>query len=74
MVNFIDQQQKRMNQLERYGIFYQQAAIDFHQKVAERLFAKGHMKLYYLELDDVPLASQCMYEFNGALQKLSYRF
>ena len=65
--HFMDLHQLRMNQLQRSGAFSEAAAVDFHKKLSARFFEKGYLKLYYLELDDAPVASLYLFKYHDAI-------
>lgn len=67
MEDFIEQHQKRWNQRDFPGAFQPGAFRQFHNKIAACLFEKGYLKLYYLELDQKPVASFYLFQYNTAV-------
>ncbi len=67
MDHFIEQHQNRWSQRQRPGAFYSDAFCAFHKKVSERFFEKGYLKLYYLELNQKPVASYYLFNYNNAV-------
>lgn len=67
MTDFILQHQKRWNTLHKPGAFSNNSFEDFHLKVGKRLLQKGWLKLYYLELNNHPVASYYLFHYKNAL-------
>lgn len=65
MDQFILQHQGRWNKRQRPGAFHSDAFCAFHKKVSEYLFKKGHLKLYYLELNKRPVASYYIFQYQN---------
>ena len=67
MGDLFDLHQKRMHQLNRYGVFSKTQAVCFHRRLSEHFLKKGYLRLYYLELDGKPVASLYMFGFNNIM-------
>ena len=66
MKDFIIQHQKRWESLQRPGAFARKQFKEFHRKVGEKLFQKGWVKLYFLELDNHPVASYYLFHYKNS--------
>jgi len=67
MADFILQHQKRWINLQQPGAFARRKFTAFHQKVGKKLFQKGWVKLYFLELDNYPVASYYLFYYKNSL-------
>jgi len=64
MNDFIQQHQGRWKTKQRPGAFAKDSFAGFHKKVATRLFEQKKLRLYYLELDEKPVASYYLFYDN----------
>ena len=67
MADFILQHQARWIDLQQPGAFAKERFKAFHLAVGKRLFQKGYAKLYYLELDNIPMASYYLFSYRNSL-------
>ncbi|MCP4345586.1 MAG: GNAT family N-acetyltransferase [Desulfobacterales bacterium] len=63
MTHFFEQHQKRWNRLERPGAFFSEPFKEFHKNVSKRFFEAGFLRLYYLELNNRPVASYYLFKY-----------
>ena len=66
MEDFILQHQKRWISLHRPGAFARRRFKAFHQKVGKRLFQRGWVRLYFLELNNRPAASYYLFHYKNS--------
>jgi len=66
MADFILQHQKRWISLQKPGAFAREKFKAFHQLVGERLFQKGWVKLYFLELNNRHVASYYLFHYKNS--------
>lgn len=67
MMHFFDQHQKRWNQLERPGAFFSEPFKKFHENVSKLFFEAGFLRLYYMELNNKPVASYYLFKYQKSV-------
>ncbi len=67
MNDFILQHQKRWNFLHKPGAFSNKGFENFHHKMGKMLFQEGWLRLYYLELNNHPVASYYLFHYKNSL-------
>lgn len=67
MNDFFEQHQKRWNQLGRPGAFFSNSFKEFHRNVSKRFMELGFLRLYYLELNDRPVASYYLFKYQKSI-------
>jgi CelD/BcsL family acetyltransferase involved in cellulose biosynthesis len=67
----VDLHQRRRQSLGEPGCFASPTFHDFHREVAERLLARGQLRLSWLDLDGAPAAAE--YHFAGSDATYAYQ-
>jgi CelD/BcsL family acetyltransferase involved in cellulose biosynthesis len=67
----VDLHQRRRRSLGEPGCFASRLFHDFHREVVDRLFAKGKLRMSWLELDGRPAAAE--YHLAGATSTYAYQ-
>ena len=63
--DFVTQHQTLWQQRGRPGAFADERFEQFHRRVARRLARQGMLRLHYLEIGGVPVASYYLYHYQG---------